>query len=106
MAAIDSLLRLLTSQNADSLGLATDQVPKLTRAGAARPLSMPAGSAAMMDVFVGEVLDPGQQAAAAQADVTVDYDEFVVTVRARAGGGWAMGIKRRPATRQRERPPL
>ena len=41
MAAIDSLLRLLASQNAEALSLASDQVPRLTRGGEPLPLSMP-----------------------------------------------------------------
>ena len=99
MAAVDSLIRLIGMQNADSLTLASDQVPKLSKAGAAQPLSMPPIGAAMMDTFVGEVLSPAQaDEARAQGAVTVDYGEHVATVK-KTATGWAMSFKKRPARR-------
>ncbi|HKE13713.1 MAG TPA: PilT/PilU family type 4a pilus ATPase [Kofleriaceae bacterium] len=95
MAAVDSLIRLITAQNADSLVLATDQVPRLTRAGATQPLSMPPVGAAMMDTFVAEVLTPEQIAESQSAGaVTVDRGEFTATVK-RQSTGWAMTFFRR-----------
>ncbi len=98
MAAVDSLIRLIAAQNADSLLLASDQVPRLTRAGATRPLSMPPVGAAMMETFVAEVLTPEQIAEAGSAGaVSVERGEFIATVK-RQDGGWAMSfVKRAPA---------
>src|SRR6266702_3408087 len=97
MAAVDALLRLIVSENADSIRLATGQVPRLTKAGFSQPLSMPPVAAPVMDVFVTEVLAPAELAEAAQPDgVTVDYGEFTATVR-RKDEAWDLSFKRRPA---------
>jgi twitching motility protein PilT len=97
MAAVDSLVRLIAGQNADGLRLVTGQVPKLVKAGFTQALSMPPVGAAMMEVFVGEVLTPAQLEEAAQpGGVTVDYGELTATVR-RQGDGWELAFKRRPA---------
>jgi twitching motility protein PilT len=99
MAAVDSLVRLITAQNAEALLLASDEVPRLNRAGAVRPLSMPPVGAAMMEVFVGEVLTPEQiQQARGGNSITVERGEFTATVK-RQGNGWAMSFKKRPPTR-------
>src|SRR6266702_4073532 len=98
MAAVDALLRLIVSENADSIRLATGQVPRLTKAGFSQPLSMPPVAAPVMDVFVTEVLAPAELAEAAQPDgVTVDYGEFTATVR-RKDEAWDLSFTRRPAT--------
>ena len=102
MAAIDSLLRLIETQNADALVVATDEAPRLLRAGASRQLSMPAVGAAMMDTFVEEVVPP-EQRAAALAGATVDYGAFEVSVK-RQGAGWSLAFKRRAAQAARPRP--
>jgi len=99
MAAVDSLIRLIAAQNADSLTLSSEQVPRLSRAGAAQPLSMPPVGAAMMDMFVAEVLTPPQiDEARAQGALTVEYGEFTTTVK-RTATGWSMSFKKRPARR-------
>jgi twitching motility protein PilT len=99
MAAVDSLIRLIDAQNADSLLLVSDQVPRLTRAGATQPLSMPPVGAAMMDTFVAEVLTPEQIAESGSAGaVTVERGQFTATVK-RQGAGWAMTFVRRAAAR-------
>ena len=96
MAAVDSLIRLIGMQNADSLTLASEQVPRLSKAGAAQPLSMPPIGAAMMEMFVGEVLSPAQaEDARTQGAVTVDYGEHIATVK-KTAAGWAMSFKKRP----------
>jgi twitching motility protein PilT len=60
---------------------------------------MPPVAAAVMEVFIGEVLAPAQLADAAQPDgVTVEYGEFTATVRKR-DEGWDLVFKRRPARR-------
>jgi twitching motility protein PilT len=97
VAAVDSLIRLIAAQNAESLLLASDQVPRLTRAGATRPLSMPPVGAAMMETFVAEVLTPEQIAEARSAGaVSVEHGEFTATVK-RQDGGWAMSFVKRAA---------
>jgi len=99
MAAVDSLIRLIAAQNADSLILASDQVPRLSRAGATRPLSMPPVGAAMMETFVAEVLTPEQIAEARGAGtLSVEHGEFTATVK-RQDGGWAMSFVKRPPAR-------
>jgi twitching motility protein PilT len=99
MAAIDSLLRVLTSRNADALALAADQAPKMTRAGATEPLTMPPLSAQLLETFLGEVLSAEQQAEArAQGSVTTDYGEFSATARF-AAGRWTLAFKKRPPAR-------
>jgi len=57
------LIRLMTSQNADALKLASDQIPKLLRGGLTVPLSMPPVPAPMIETFVREVL-PGDRVGA------------------------------------------
>ncbi len=94
VAAVDSLIRLIAAQNADSLLLASDQVPRLTRAGATRPLSMPPVGAAMMETFVAEVLTAEQVAEAGAGAVSVERGEFTATVK-RQDGGWAMSFVKR-----------
>jgi len=105
LAAIDSLLRLIDAQNADALVIATDEAPRLLRAGASRMLSMPAIGAALMDTFLEEVL-PADQRAAAASGVTVEYGAFEASVK-RQGAGWSIAFKRRaaPAARARPAPP-
>jgi twitching motility protein PilT len=99
MAAVDALIRLITAQSADALLLATDQVPRLSRAGATQPLSMPPVGRAMMESFVAEVLTPEQMAQARTVESTVvEYGEFTATVK-RAGEGWTMAFKKRTGAR-------
>lgn len=99
MAAVDALIRLITAQSADALLLASDQVPRLSRAGATQPLSMPPVGRAMMESFVAEVLSPDQMAQARSAESTVvEYGDFTATVK-RAGEGWTMAFKKRTGPR-------
>jgi twitching motility protein PilT len=97
VAAIDSLLRLLQSQNADALSLASGEVPRLTRAGEAMPLSMPPMGAALVETFVAELLTPeAREAARAGQEAIVEHDAFAITVAAR-GSGWSLSAKKRSA---------
>jgi hypothetical protein len=104
VAAIDSLLRLLSSQNADALTLATDKVPSLTRGGMQMPLSMPPIGAALMDTFVHELLAPDAIAGARETreirEHTVEHGEFAISVRAQ-DEGWTIAARRRPARPRR-----
>jgi twitching motility protein PilT len=59
VAAIDALLNLVVSQDAESLLLVEGQVPELFRAGERRPLSMPALGGEMICRFVEEVRAAG-----------------------------------------------
>jgi twitching motility protein PilT len=61
MAAIDSLLKILGSRDAEMLTIATGQVPVLRRRGADESLSMPPLDAALVDQFVHEVVPSEQQ---------------------------------------------
>jgi twitching motility protein PilT len=93
MPAIDSLLRLVAQQGATSLTLASGQVPRMVKAGAAQPLSMPPVAPMLMDTFVGELLSPAQIDEAQRAPVTVDYGEFAATAR-RQGDAWTLSFVR------------
>src|SRR5687767_2542301 len=95
MAAIDSLLRVLTSRNADALTLIADQAPRMTRAGATEPLTMPPLAAQLLETFLSEVLTPEQLAEAKNGPVTTDYGEFTATAKL-AGGKWTLAFKKRP----------
>src|SRR5262249_52474675 len=55
MAAIDSLLRVMTLRDADAMIVAVGQSPSLRRGGNAEVLAMPAMTAAMVDGFVADV---------------------------------------------------
>ena len=97
MAAVDSLVRLMTSQNADGLSLSSGQVPRLSKNGFLQPLSMPPVGAAMVETFVSEILSTEQIADAQKnGSVTVDYADLAATVTRRQGEGWSIGFKRRP----------
>ncbi|HWM87461.1 MAG TPA: PilT/PilU family type 4a pilus ATPase [Kofleriaceae bacterium] len=105
MAAVDSLIRLITAQNADSLLLVSEQVPRLSRAGATRPLSMPPVGAAMMETFVAEVLTPEQIAEVQTAgSLSVEHGEFTATVK-RQDSGWAMSFVKRVAAKSAAQSP-
>jgi twitching motility protein PilT len=105
MAAVDSLIRLIAAQNADSLQLASDQVPRLSRAGASRPLSMPPIGAAMMEMFVAEVLTAEQMHEVKSAgSLSVEHGDFTATVK-RQDSGWAMSFVKRAARRGAPAPP-
>src|SRR5687768_15312209 len=96
MPAIDSLLRLLDSQNADTLVVATDQAPRMIHAGASRTLSMPAIGEMLMDAFLAEVLDEAQRGELeATGLATVEYGAFDAKVK-RQASGFSMSFKRRP----------
>ena len=96
MPAVDSLIRLMQSQNADALSLSATGVARLSRAGAAQPLSMPPMGQAMVETFVGEVLSAEQmEAARREGGVHADYGDAVV--HAKFGeGGWSLAFKKRP----------
>ncbi len=102
MAAIDSLLRVINSQNADALALAADQIPKLSRGGLIQPLSMPPVPAAMLETFASEIFTPAQLAEA--GPITVDYGEFTATVASTAGGR-TLAFKTRPLGARAAVPP-
>lgn len=104
MAAIDALLRIIASQNADGITLASGEVPRIAKAGAHKPLSMPPVGAQMMEEFVDEVASAAQKNEAARAGaITLDYGELSATLRFRPGlGGWELAFKKRPPAR---RPP-
>ncbi|HKA89913.1 MAG TPA: PilT/PilU family type 4a pilus ATPase [Haliangiales bacterium] len=110
MPAIDSLLRLVTQQGASALTLASGQVPRMTKAGASQPLSMPPVANALMDTLVGELLAPAQLEEAQRGPVVVDYGEFTATVK-KHGDGWALSFARgiarpRPAAPAAPPPPV
>jgi twitching motility protein PilT len=62
MAAIDSLLKVIGSRDAELLRIATGEVPVLQRRGEDASLSMPALDAPLVAQFVDEVVPPGQRA--------------------------------------------
>ena len=96
MAAVDALLRLIASENADGMKLVAGQVPRLVKAGFSQPLSMPPVAPAVMEVFVGEVLAPGQRGEADGPDgVTVEYGEHTATVRHK-DDSWELVFKKKP----------
>jgi twitching motility protein PilT len=106
MAAVDSLIRLIAAQNADSLQLASDQVPRLSRGGASQPLSMPPVGAAMMESFVAEVLTAEQMhEVKSVGSLSVEHGDFTATVK-RQDSGWAMSfVKRAPRKAGAPAPP-
>ena len=55
MAAVDALLRLISTRNAESLLILADGVPELRRGGAPAPLSMPPLSEAIVSTFLSEI---------------------------------------------------
>ncbi len=59
MAAVDSLLKLITARNAESLCIVADGVPELRRGGVPAPLSMPPLSSVIVGNFLSEVGGPG-----------------------------------------------
>jgi twitching motility protein PilT len=100
MPAVDSLLRLMQSQNADALSLSAQGNVKLSRAGAGQPLSMPPMGQDMVETFAGEVLDAAQmETARRDGSVHADYGEVVV--HAKFGeGGWSLAFKKRPGAKK------
>lgn len=62
MAAVDSLLRLITARNAESLCIISNGVPELRRGGVPAPLSMPPLSSVIVSNFLSEVGGPGTAA--------------------------------------------
>lgn len=55
MAAVDSLLRLISARNADALTIIANGIPELHKAGAQIPLSMPPLSSTIVEGFIAEV---------------------------------------------------
>lgn len=62
MAAVDGLLSLLLAQGADTLVLTEGQVPRLSRGGEPRPLSMPPLLPELVARFIEEVRAAGDEA--------------------------------------------
>jgi twitching motility protein PilT len=75
MAAVDSLLRMISTRNAESLSIVADGVPELRRGGTPAPLSMPPLSAAIVGNFVREI--GGTGATAYQSDDGSHYEVAV-----------------------------
>jgi twitching motility protein PilT len=63
MAAIDSLLRVMTLRDAEAMTIVTGQVPSLRRAGNAEPMAMPALDRALVAGFVDEIVPEEARAA-------------------------------------------
>ncbi|HUQ07425.1 MAG TPA: PilT/PilU family type 4a pilus ATPase [Kofleriaceae bacterium] len=63
MAAIDSLLRVMTLRDAEAMTITTGQVPSLRRAGNAEPMAMPALDRALVAGFVDEIVPEDARAA-------------------------------------------
>lgn len=55
MAAVDSLLRFISTRNAQALSIISNGVPELRRGGVPEPLSMPPLSAMMVGNFLNEI---------------------------------------------------
>jgi len=55
VAAIDTMLRVISERGAEALTIATDAVPELRKGGAVTPLSMPPLPATLVDTFVEEI---------------------------------------------------
>ena len=61
MALVDSLLKLMSAQNADVLVIPSTEPPWLERDGEPRPLSMPSLGADMVEAMIEELVEPAQR---------------------------------------------
>ena len=89
MAGIDSLLRMLMSNQGDELRVATDAVPKMLAHGSPLRLSMPPTDGETLRLLVEGVLTPEREATLRSAGkvefpyVTEKGDEFAATFQRR-----------------------
>ena len=81
MAAIDSLLRMISARNAQALTIESESVPLLDRKGTRTPMSMPPLSAQMVAGFLDEVGGHGTTSYRAE-----DGSAYLVSVEARGEG--------------------
>jgi twitching motility protein PilT len=84
MAGIDSLLKLMISQGADELRLATDKPPTMLQRGSPLRLSMPPTDADMVQHLIGDLLADGKSEF---SHAIGGGESFAVTIR---GAGVAL----------------
>jgi twitching motility protein PilT len=91
MAAIDSLLGIVSLKKAEGLVLAAGEVPALLLGGGRTPLTMPPLAPSMLEVFVDELLSEAQKeqlratGAAESGHEVPGTGSFVVRVRTNGG---------------------
>ena len=87
MAAIDSLLRVMSLRGAEAMIISTGQVPTLRRGGHAEPMAMPPIDPVMVMAFVDELVPPATRAAL-DAKGSADVQHAV------GADGYAIAIER------------
>ena len=102
MAAIDSLLRVMSVRGAEAMIISTGQVPTLRRGGQAEPLAMPPIDPVMVLAFVDELVPtPGKEGLEARgsAEVThaVGSDRYTIAIE-RTTSGYRLLIRAARAT--------
>jgi len=102
MAAIDSLLRVMSLRGAEAMIISTGQVPTLRRGGHAEPMAMPPIDPVMVMAFVDELVPPATRAALdakGSADVqhAVGADGYAIAIERTTAGFRLLVRQARPA---------
>ena len=102
MAAIDSLLRVMSVRGAEAMIISTGQVPTLRRGGQAEPLAMPPIDPVMVLAFVDELVPPpGRDALDARGSAEVNHavgaDRYTIAIE-RTTSGFRLLIRASRAT--------
>lgn len=100
MNVVDSLLKLIVSQNADALVIAPGESPRLEKGGEPKPLSMPYPGDEIVETMIAEVATPQQRDdLAAERSVETEYasdDGERYHVRLEPRGSGVRMVFRRP----------